>query len=250
VIDPHQSTQVADRRRIEAADADPCPVAVLDEAVEAGKMTPGRAAPRDHEREHPVGLQTPEREHQRLQRRSIRPLGVVDQEQHRPSLLHLSQELEKIRANPDGVASLIGSITEIRQCPSSPERGGADQLLDDTKGEQLLRLLSTGLPELKPVGLADEAMRERGLADSRLAGEQGDSWMPGSHLGRLREQAGQLVPSPDECRIDPASVTRHGDRCYSPCTPDIFGYPAKGHRAAPSSRDIPRAASTTAIESP
>jgi hypothetical protein len=66
----------------------------------------------------------------------------------------------------------------------------------------------------------------------------------------LREQAGQLVPSPDECRIDPASVTRHGDRCYSRCTPDICGYPANGQRAAPSSRDIPRAASTTAIESP
>ncbi len=64
--------------------------------------------------------------------------------------------------------------------------------------EQLLGFLATRLPALKPVRLADKSMRQRGLADAGLPGQQDDTRMTRANVGGLRQQGSQLMLAPDE----------------------------------------------------
>lgn len=81
-----------------------------------------------------------------------------------------------------------------------------DELLDHAECEQLLGLLTARFAELKFVCLIDKSMRERSLADARLAGQEDEAGMSGACVRRLRQQAGQLVLPPDEHALGSARV--------------------------------------------
>ena len=111
----------------------------------------------------------------------------------------------------------IGSRAPVSRLPRSARAGppdswrGSNQLLDDSEREQLLRLFAARLPELESLRLAHETMRQRGLADSRLAGEQCNARMAAADLGGLRQQACQLIAPADEGPIDAATLAAHGE---------------------------------------
>ena len=227
MINTHRETEIANRRRVKTANADPCAVAVLDEPMESREMASWRTTPGHQQREHPVGLQAAQREDERLQRRPVGPLSVVDEQQHRTGGLHRAEELEQRRSNPDRIACTGIPGAEPGKRGASQLGRRAHQLLDDAEGEQLLRLLAARLPEVKTLRLADESMGKRGLADARLAGQQGDPRMAAAHLGGLGKQARQLVASSDERRIRPSIVAGHGEEMLQPIHPGLFSGPGR-----------------------
>ncbi len=198
VVDAHRRSQLPDRGRVEPTHPNPRTVAVLDEAVEAREVTSRRAAARDHEGQHAVRLEATEREDERLQRRSIGPLRVIDEEQHRPCGLHGAEQVEERRADPDRIPALALPAAEAGERGVLGRRSGTHQLLDDPEGQQLLRLLATRLPHLEPVCAVEEPSSQRGLADARLPGEEHDARAAGPNARGLCEQRRELGLPPDE----------------------------------------------------
>ena len=118
-------------------------MAVLHQPVKSGKVATRRSAPRNHQREDTVCLEPAECEHQRLQRRAIGPLRVVDQQQHGARGLHRSEQLEQGSADPDRVLGLTAFMPEVTERRAHQLRNCTNKLFDNPEGEQLL-----GLPPL------------------------------------------------------------------------------------------------------
>jgi hypothetical protein len=192
---------------------------VLDEPVEPGEVSPRRPAPRHYDDEDSVGLEPSQGEDERLQRGAIGPLGIVDEDQDGPGRLHRSEQFEQRGTDPDRVSHLTVSIAEFRQRRVPRIRGRPDKLFDDSEGEQLLGLLAAGLPELKPLCLTDETVRQGSLPDAGLAGEEDDTGMTATHIRGLGEQAPELTPSADEGSIHLSALVEHWRQMLQPTLP-------------------------------
>jgi len=138
-----------------------------------GELAGGAVADREHAH-HPLGLQPPGGEPQRVSRRPVQPLGLVDQAQHRPPIGRLRQQAEHRhrdqeavlapmlrgagleppgppawRTQPEGAAE--GGCLRLRDAPGQVQHG-PQQLVQGGEGQLGLGLDPGGPQHGHPLG--------------------------------------------------------------------------------------------------
>ena len=149
---------------------------------------PGR-----HHHQHPVGLQPAHREQQRPRRRPVRPVQVIDQNQHHlPAAAALAQPHQQIGAHRQRV-NRVAQLRGQQPRPAARPMGAGHQLAHDAVRQQQLRLIAPG-PQHRRAALVRREPRQHGrLAGARLPLDQHHLRLAAARRRRLLLQHGQLT---------------------------------------------------------
>ena len=126
-----------------------------------------------------VGLQPPRHEHERLGRRAVEPVGVVDDAQQRPLVGGGGEQAQHGDRDQEAVLDPLG-----RQPEGAAQRGGLhvgqlagavehrpQQLVQAGEGQLGLGLDAGPREHAHPVGAGQRPLQQRGLADPGLAAQ-------------------------------------------------------------------------------
>jgi hypothetical protein len=225
------------------------------EALEAqlgqagGREVAGVAVAGGEQAHHPLGLQPPGGEGQRLRRRAVQPLGLVDQAQQRPLLGRLAEQAQHRHRDQEPVVGPAREAPALRGAeaegaaegrrlragqPAGQAQHGPEQLVQG--GERQLGLgLDPGRPEHRhPLGLPGGMVEQRGLAGAGLAA---DHQHPAARPAGVREQPFQgvaLGASAVEHYRD-ASPTEQGGAPWTPPPIPARAVTARSGRTRPPS---------------
>jgi hypothetical protein len=121
-------------------------------------------ASRDHGL-NPVRAQPPQAEHQRVQRRGVRPVRVVHPDDNRPAVLKLAQQLQQGGSHREQVEPTLPT-PDVRQCDGK-RRDTRHQLLDHSQRKTFLGLIAPSPQHPHVPGLFEGCPDQRRLADTR-----------------------------------------------------------------------------------
>jgi hypothetical protein len=148
--------------------------------VEAWRLEAARVAVAggDEQRDR-LGLEAPRGEHERLGRRAVEPLGVVDAAQHRRLLARLGEQAEHAERHQEAVRHAVEA-----QAQRAPERRGlrrrepldqvdarAQELVDTCERQLVLGLDADAAQDPHPVRAGGGVVEQGGLADTRVAAD-------------------------------------------------------------------------------
>ena len=175
---------VADGRRDRAAGAEAdqglCRVRVqaaeLELAQPAGLEAPVAALARAEQHHDALGVESPGDEQQRVGRRRVEPLRVVDQAQDRAALRQLGDERQAGGRDQEAVAGAVGEPERAlqraglrgRQALEQVQRG-TQQLVQPRERQLGLRLDSARREHVHVGRAIAHVLEQGGLADSRLS---------------------------------------------------------------------------------
>ena len=125
---------------VEARHAHDGTVVARDDPAQALRQLVDGVVAHREQHQHLVGHEPAQREHEGTHGRLVRPVQVVDDEQHRSRRLQLTEQLEQ---PAPGEERLRGSLRRHRGQGLPRRARGARQLVEDPVGEQRLRLLAT-----------------------------------------------------------------------------------------------------------
>jgi len=184
--------QRADRRRVEARDLD-APAGGVGQADEALRQPVDPLGPGGDAEQHPVGAQPPGAEGQRVERRAVGPVGVVDADDQRRPQLQAVDEAQQAGAGLERVGAHVGQgVGHL----VAPERRRPQQLLDEAEVELGLTLVA-GRGHGDDVGDGQQAAHELGLAHARLADDEQHRRLAGRRPLQSGAQGRQLSVAPD-----------------------------------------------------
>ena len=124
---------------VEARHAHDGTVVARDDAAQALRQLGDGVVAHREQHQHLVGDEPAQREDEGAHGRLVRPVQVVDDEQHRPRRLQLTEQLEQPAA---GEKRLRGRLGRHRGQGLTRQARGARQLVEDAVREQRLRLLA------------------------------------------------------------------------------------------------------------
>jgi hypothetical protein len=200
-------------RRAEAAKTQRrAPITSEEFAKPFGKVIRVLGASRDQGQDA-VSVQTSQGEEHGVQRGSVCPLRVVDDDGHRTVLLEAAQQLDERCADGEELGAALDPRPEPVQLLVERYAGGARQLLGDSVGQELLLLLAVGEKDAQIAGLGEEPSQERRLAEAGGPLDKDRSGLARPDLLELAPQLGELLLPTDECaeRTDRPAVTVQGD---------------------------------------
>jgi hypothetical protein len=150
------------------------------ELGEPGRVEPAHvAAARGHQQRDRLGLEAPRGEDERLGRRRVEPLGVVDAAQHRAALARLGEEAEQAGRDQEAVAH---GVEAQPQRAAQGRRLGRGQALEEVQARahelvharerQLVLGLDADAAQQRHVrGAVGGVLEQRALADPGLAAQ-------------------------------------------------------------------------------
>ena len=166
------------------------------------------------EQRHAIGLQPPDRERQRVLRRAIDPVRVVEHDEQRVGLRCGGEQAERRGPDREAVLGIAGPEPErgaqrvclmlgdlVEMVPQRPAH-----LEQRRELELCLRLDAEGADDRHPVGLVDRVVEERGLADPRFAAD--------------RERAAPTRAGTVEQLVKPQALALTADQHASTLTPE------------------------------
>jgi hypothetical protein len=120
--------------------------------------------PRADQDEDTVDPQPPQREGERVQRRRVRPLGVVDHHDNRAVLLQHPKQVQQARADGERISLLPATASRRGKRLGKRQVHLGEQLVDDPERQGCLLLGAAALQRPNP-GILEEPVDQRGLAD-------------------------------------------------------------------------------------
>ncbi len=164
------------------------------------------AGARGHEQRDRLGLEAPRGEDERLGRRRVQPLGVVDAAQHRATVAGLGQQAQQ--AGGDEKAILDAVEAEAQRAAQSRGLGGgeaidelqarAHELVHAGEGQLVLGLDADAAQHRHVARAVGGVLEQRGLADPRLAAQHERGTALAACALKERIEGGPLGLTPDE----------------------------------------------------
>ena len=164
------------------------------------------AGARGHEQRDRLGFEAPRGEHERLGRRGVQPLGVVDAAQHRATVAGLGQQAQQ--AGADEKAILDAVEAEAQRAAQSRGLGGgeaidelqarAHELVHAGEGQLVLGLDADAAQHRHVARAVGGVLEQRGLADPRLAAQHERDTALAACAPKERIEGGPLGLTPDE----------------------------------------------------
>jgi hypothetical protein len=169
-----------------------------DPAQALRQLSDGVVAHRE-QHQHLVGHEPAQREDEGAHGRLVRPVQVVDDEQHRSRRLQLTEQLEQ---PAPGEERLRGGVRRHGGQGLPRRARGARQLVEDAVGEQRLRLLAARPKNRgrrsRTLGLRQEPLDQRRLPDPRRPLDLDDPRPPRTGVGEPGTQDVELSGATDE----------------------------------------------------
>ena len=145
--------------------------------------------------QHRVGDQAAQREQQRVQRRVVGPLGVVDDQQHGPVVLQPAEQLEHAEPGADRVVA--PGADQLRACGAR----GARELVEHAVRELRLGGVAARADDLEARRRGDQRPDQRGLADPGAALQHDHPRPPGACLVALVQEHRKIGVPPSKRRL-------------------------------------------------
>ncbi len=142
------------------------------------------------EHEHLVGHEPARGEQQRLERRGVGPVGVVDDDDHRTARPQPAERGQQAQAGAHVVGGGLGAEDGVAGC--------AQDLVGDAVGQRRLGLLAAAAQHARRAGAAQEVVQQRGLADAGGPGQQHDARVAVTRFGKPTVERRDLVAPTDE----------------------------------------------------
>ena len=174
--------------------------------------------PGDQDPQHPVHAKPPDRERERLQRRNVSPMSVIDHYHQggRAGDLQFAEKTEQSSSGCQGIevlAAIRAGRTGVRQDRRRVQcRGpcGADELREHSVGEDRFPLGTTCLQHRKFICSSQEPAHERGFADAGRPLDKYQPWCAAAHPVKLSMQKSELLGPPNEQLVSAErSTVRH-----------------------------------------
>ena len=182
--------------------------------------------PGDHDPQHPVHAKPPDRERERLQRRNVSPMSVIDHHHQsgRAGDLQFAETTEQSSSGCQGIellATISARQTRVRHDRRRVQYRpcGADELREHPVGEDRFPFGATCLQHCKLICSSQEPAHERGFANAGRPLDKYQPWYAATHPVKLSMQKSELLGPPNEQLVSAERSTvwhrRHANHCWS-----------------------------------
>ena len=166
-----------------------------------------RRASREHQGD-PLGEQSAGDDGQRLRGGAIKPVGVVDDAQHRADVRRAREQVENGEPDEQPVGRGADAQAERRTRGDALRFGQVDetvehrpaQLMQSREWQLHLELDAGGLGDGETPGGVSEVLQQRGLADAGLAPQHEHSRLAAAHRVEEFVEGLALARAPGQCR--------------------------------------------------
>ena len=150
-----------------------------------------------HQHQDAVADQPPEREHERAERRHVRPLRIVDDHGHGRLALHGADQLEHPHAHRHVVGRRDGALAGAHD-GGAARAADAQELVHHAVGHERLGLVAAGPQHVDVLALGQEAVDQRRLPDPLGTVDEDEPRPLRAGVGERRAQDVQLALPADE----------------------------------------------------